>query len=190
MNSIIRLQSSDMYLDQGTKGPILCNGIKGLSLVMFYSSIRCKISEALFPRFKYLPQMINGCKFCVLNIIDHPDVIGMSEQTIAPIRAVPYIVFYVNGKPFLQYDDEPTLEKLANFVTYSMKLLESKKSFIDKGAKIESDIPGYCTNKPYLDFKCDSETNFCYLTYSDAYGKPRQANTQMHPSSEQHFQRN
>jgi hypothetical protein len=169
MQSIISLRQDDFEPQTGTKGAILCNRIKGLSLCMFYSPM-CKISEALLPKFKHLPQIINGCKFCVLNINENQGIISLSRQTIAPIEFVPYIIFYVNGRPFLQYDDDATMERLLAFVQYSMKLVESKKSFVDKGAKIESDIPKYSIAKPYAEFKCSDE-GFCYLSYSDAYNK-------------------
>ena len=167
MNSILRLRTDDFTVSTGTKGPILCNGIKGLSLVMFYSPL-CKICEDLLPKFKHLPQIINGCKFCILSINENQGIISLSRQTISPIEFVPYIIFYVNGRPFLQYDDDATLEKLVGFLQYSMKLVETKKSFIDKGARVDSEIPKYSIAKPYCEFKCD-QAGFCYLTYSDAY---------------------
>ena len=136
---------------------------------MFYSP-RCQICVNLEPLFRRLPQFVSNCKFCVLNINENQNVIAMSRQTIAPIEFVPYIVFYVNGRPFLQYDDESNIDKLINFVQYAMKLIESKKTFIEKGAKVESDIPAYSIAKPYFNFTCD-DNNFCYLTHSEAYGK-------------------
>lgn len=166
MNSIIRLQTEDFHVDAGTKGPILCTGIKGMTLVMFFSPL-CDICKDLFPKFQRLPQVITGCNFCTLNINENRQIIAMSKQTISPIQYVPHIVFFVNSRPFLQYDDDTTLEKLMNFVTYAMKLVESKKSFIDRGVKIESDIPKYSIAKPYHELKCEGD--FCYLTFQDAY---------------------
>ena len=174
--SIIKLRSDDFFIENGTKGPILCNGIKGLALTMFWSP-NCNICRSLEPLFRRLPQMINNCKFCFLNINENQNIIGLSKETIAPIEFVPYIVFYVNGRPFLQYDDEPTLDRLASFVQYATKLIESKKAFIDKGAKIVSDIPAYSIAKPYADFKCNDD-GFCYLTYKEAYGKTKANNNQ------------
>jgi len=36
----------------------------------------------------------------------------MSNQTIAPIKYVPYIVLYANGLPILLFDDVPEFNKL------------------------------------------------------------------------------
>ena len=176
MNSLIRLRFDDCNIEQGNKGPILCNNIKGLSLVLYWSP-GCKICKILEPQYRKLPQVINGCKICSMNINENQQIIKLSKETIAPIDFVPYIVFYVNGRPFLQYDDKADLNKIINFINYSMKLVESKKSFIDKGAKIDYDnktdnpIPPYSIARPYLDMKCEGD--FCYLTYNEAYGKPK-----------------
>lgn len=169
---VIRLRTDDFNVAPGTKGPILCTSMKGLVIVLFWSP-GCEICKILEPRFRYLPQIINGCTFCTLNINENQGIIALSRETIAPIDFVPYIVAYVNGKPFLRYDDETSFEKLVPFIQYVMKLVESKKSFIDKGAKVESDIPPYSIAKGYHDFKCD-EAGFCYLTYSEAYGPKAQ----------------
>lgn len=171
MNSIIKLRSDDFNIEQGNKGSVLCNGIKGLSLCLFWSP-ECNICKILEPSYRKLPSIINNCRFCSINISDNKNVISLSRETIAPIEFVPYIVFYVNGRPFLQYDDEANIEKLLNFIVYATKLVESKKAFIDKGVKVESDIPPYSVAKPYADFKCEGD--FCYLTYADAYGKGKQ----------------
>lgn len=166
-NNLIKLRHDDFNIQQGTKGPILCTGIKGMSLTMFWSP-GCNICKALFPIFQQLPQIVNGVNFCLLNINENQQVLSMSSQTIAPIEVVPYIVMYVNGTPFLQYDDEPTGQKLIQFIQYAMGLVETKKSFIDKGGKVESNaIPPYSIAKPYLSFHCDDDK--CYLTYKNAY---------------------
>lgn len=177
MQSLIRLRTDDFEVQQGTKGTILCTGIKGMALTMFWSP-GCEICKSVLSIFQQLPQVVNGVKFCLLNINENQQVLAMAKSTIAPIEYVPYIVMYVNGKPFLQFDDEPTGQKLIQFIQYTMGLVETKKSFIDRGAKVESDIPAYSIAKPYLSFKCDDEK--CYLAYEDAYpgAKPPNGGTQ------------
>lgn len=169
MQSIINLREDDFAVDTGSKGKIMITGIKGVSLVMFFSP-NCKISMSLLPDYKRLPQVVNGCKFCILNVNENPGIIAMARETIAPIEVVPYIILYLNGKPFLQYDDDPSLAKIVAFLQYSLRLIDTKKSFLDRGAKVESDIPKYSIAAPYADFKCD-QAGMCYLTQDKAYGK-------------------
>jgi hypothetical protein len=191
-SSIIALRAEDFEIQPGRNGNLLCNGIKGISLCMFYASDGCRTCKALLPQFRHLPQIISGISFCALDILENQAVIAMSRQTLAPLNEVPYIVLYANGRPFLQYDDAPTIEKLVNFVQYAMKLIDNKKSFIDKGAKVESDIPKYSIAKPYLNFNCD-DSGFCYLSYNDAYAKKSggaaPAGGQLEQSSTNYFQR-
>jgi hypothetical protein len=172
MNSIIRLRLDDFEIQKGTKGQLLCVGIKGISMVMFYSPLCKNICMPLLPQFNQLPNIISNVKFCTLNINEHVGIIPLSEHTISPIKFVPFIILYVDGRPFLQYDDQPVLSKMVDFVKYSLKLIESKRSFIDKGAKVDqAEIPKYTIGKPYLEFKCD-ENGLCLLTQNEAY-KPR-----------------
>lgn len=188
MSSILKLTVSDFTLVHETKGPVLTLNIKGVVLVLFWSP-GCSICKELIPNFQHLPQVMRSIKFCALNINQNQQILTMAKQTSSPIEYVPYIVLYVNGKPFLQFDDNPTLEKLIAFVQYATKLIESKKQFIDKGAKIESDVQKYTFGVPYHDLKCDDTV--CYLSsatssnvsafksgegsdYSKAYTKPEQ----------------
>lgn len=179
MQSLHYLTTDDFYIDQGSKGDyVLCNNIKGISLVMFHANPgRCDYCEELMPHFRRLPQIINGTKFCLLNVNQNRGVVEMSKRTKGPIKFVPYIALYVNGRPFLQYDDENTLEKLIEFVQYAMKLIQNKKTFIDKGGKIESDIPAFTIGIPY-NVACDEDKGICFLTYDEAYKKGPQGQQQ------------
>jgi thiol-disulfide isomerase/thioredoxin len=179
MQSIISLRTDDFQLDHGTKGLVMCTGIKGVSLVMFYS-MSCPICVQLLPDYKRLPQLINGCRFCVVNVNQNADIIEMSNQTIAPIEVVPYLILFINGRPFLQFDDEPVLHRLVSFLQYSLRLIDTKRSFVNRGARVESDIPKYSIAAPYLDFKC-SQDGFCYLTADKAYGKHLQVGQGLAP---------
>ena len=174
MNSIINLRSDDFELQENKGSYTLSCSIKGLSLVLFWSPM-CNICKELLPSFNRLPQVINGVLFCTLNINNNQQIIQMSQKTIAPIEYVPYIVFYVNGTPLLRYDDEISLERIIQFCQYSMKLVENKKMFIDKGAKVDSGgaVPKYSLGIPYMDFKCN-ESGFCYLSEKQAYGGVKQ----------------
>src|SRR5579872_4445255 len=129
MQSVLRLQTDDFHIEEGNKGPLLCTNIKGLALILFWSP-NCPICTKLWPDFQGLPRLINTVMFGAVNINENQQIISMSRSSIAPIEAVPYIVFYVNNRPFLQFDDQATLEKINGFVQYTLRLVENKKSFI------------------------------------------------------------
>jgi hypothetical protein len=167
MQGLLNLREDDFSLQNGSKGAVMCTGIAGLSLVMVWSP-NSPGSVMLLPQYKQLPQIIPSCKFCVINLNENLRIIEMASKTVAPITDVPHIILYQDGRPCLQYDDDLTGEKLRDFVLYGKKLMESKKSFVNKGVKSEASIPGFSIASPYLEFSCKPD-GFCYLQYDDAY---------------------
>jgi thioredoxin-like negative regulator of GroEL len=111
------LRSQDFYLDEGTKGKVMCNNTKGFCLVLFHAdSSRCTHCEECIPEFKKLPYKMGGVKFALVNVNRERDVVQMSGVTISPITYVPYIVLYINGRPTFRYDGERTTEKMLEFL--------------------------------------------------------------------------
>lgn len=170
MNSLAFLSEQDFSIQQGKKGRILCNNISGVSLVLFFSK-QCPHCTDVFPVFAALPQGIPGCKFAILNISMFPGVAQQARQTIAPITHVPFIILYVNGRPFMKYNGKKTYNDIANFVTEVLSRIQSKRNFSSNSPQInveDNDIPEYSTGIPF-NMVCEGET--CYLTFGEAYKK-------------------
>ena len=93
----------------------------------------------------------------------------MSRNTIAPITFVPYIVFYVSGKPFMKYTGPHDSNEIRRFIMEVSKNLQTKHKFYeettDKHSK-ERKIPEYTIGIPK---NCDE--GVCYLEFEDAYKK-------------------
>ena len=178
MNNLYHLTGEDFFLEQGSDGrKLLCIDAKGLVLVCFHvNSDRCAHCEDAIPEFKRLPQRIGNCKFALANLSANPDLIKMSKLSKAPIEYVPFIILYVNGRPFLKYSGERTTQEMAEFVQEVVQKLQTKQQFIEqKNFKIESDIPAYSVGLPY-NVVCDEEKGVCYLSYESAYQvKPEQS---------------
>jgi len=171
MNNLFYLTSDDFFLENGTKGKLLCMDAKGLVLVCFHANAdKCTHCEETLPHFKRLPQSVGNCKFALVNLNTNPDIVKMSKMTVAPIEYVPFIVLYVNGRPFLKYEGERTTTELKNFIQEVVQKLQTKQSFIEnKNYKIESEIPAYTIGIPYS-VVCDEDKGVCYLNYDQAYG--------------------
>ncbi len=175
MNSIIHLTAKDFSIQKNSKDEnVLCNNIKGIALLVYHSGNgSCKFCDELLPQYKKLPEILNSCKFATMDITasaTHKEIIVKSKQTITPIKYVPDIVLTIDGRPFIQYDDEFTLEKLIEFVNYALKMINSKKSFsapADTTKKaVSSEIPPYSIGIPYECLKGGT----C-MVYEEAYGK-------------------
>jgi len=122
-----------------------------------------------FPVFSALPQSIPGCQFAVLNISMYPGVAHKAQQTIAPITHVPFIILYVNGRPFMKYNGKKTYEDISNFVNEVLSRIQNKRSFSTARVDVEdSDIPDYAIGIPF-NMVCEGE--MCYLTFNEAYKK-------------------
>jgi len=168
MNSLLFLSEQDFSIQQGKKGNVMCNNLPGVSLVLFYSK-KCPHCNDIFPIFKNLPQIIPGCQFALLNISTNVNVARMSQKTIAPITHVPFIILYVNGRPFLKYNGEKSLRAVVGFVNEVLARIQSKKNF-SSNTRVEhdDDIPEYSVGIPF-NMVCEGEQ--CYLTFNEAYRK-------------------
>jgi hypothetical protein len=177
MNNLLHLETDDFYLSDGAKGKILCLSVQGICLVLFHANPeRCLHCEEAIPEFKKVSRMFSGCKFGLANLNKFPEIIRMSKLTISPLEYVPYMILYVNGRPFLRYEGERTAQDLSEFLQEVMVRLESKKQFIEsKNYKVESEIPAYSIAIPF-NMVCDEDKGVCYLTYGEIYKKAGQKN--------------
>lgn len=165
MSGLLYFCSDDFNIAKGSKGDILCHGVQGISLLLFYST-DCVHCQTLIPMFKTLPGTIGGCQFGMLNVSNNKKCIIMSNSTVAPIKYVPYIILYVNGRPFMKYNGPHDPGEIARFVIEVSKKLQSKQKFTSEHVKEDPKgvIPEYCIAHP-------KSNKVCYLDFDDAYGK-------------------
>lgn len=165
MSGLLFLNTNDFAIQKGSKGNIMCNGIPGFSLILFYST-HCVHCQNLIPIFKRLPGTIGGCQFGMINVSANKQCISMSKNTIAPITYVPYIILYFNGKPYMVYKGPYDANELKKFIIEVAGNLQKKQKFTEapkqpqKGGK--KSIPDYTVGIPiygfgnavtYLDFE-------------------------------------
>lgn len=153
-------------IQRGTKGNIMCTKIPGFSLILYYST-QCQYCQSLIPIFKTLPGTIGGCQFGMLNVSTNKSCVLMSKQTIVPIKFVPYIVLYINGKPFMAYDGPANGEEIRRFVIEAANNVKEKRQFTKGKVKEAEDdgIPKYTVGIPV----CNG--GVCYLDEEHAYVK-------------------
>jgi thiol-disulfide isomerase/thioredoxin len=167
MSGLLFLQTADFNLQNGTKGKIMCNNVRGISLILFYST-KCEHCQKLIPIFKRLPGHIGGCQFGMVNISLEKQIIGMSMQTIAPIKYVPLIILFVNGKPFIRYDGPHNEQEIKTFVLEVTNKLQTKEKFSSEKVKQgkNNEIPAYTIGHPLY-----GQDEVSYLEYDEAYTK-------------------
>jgi thioredoxin-like negative regulator of GroEL len=166
MSGLLFLQSGDFSIQTGTKGDILCNSIRGISLILFYST-KCEHCQALIPVFKRLPGTIGGCQFGMINVTMEKDVVRMSSSSIMPIKYVPLIVLFVQGKPFIRYDGPHEDSEIRKFLVEVTSKLQTKEKFSSdkvKEGKNDKEIPAYTVGHPLY-----GQDDVSYLEFEEAY---------------------
>jgi thioredoxin-like negative regulator of GroEL len=177
MTGLLFLQSNDFKLIDGMKGPIMTTQIKGISIVVFYSS-KCIHCQKLLPVIKNLSNSIQGCQFGIVNVGNSKECILLSRNTKNPINVVPYIILYINGRPYIRYQGPHTEQEITNFIvevtTSAAANYNSKETTKNTGnerannkqmAKQGSKIPSYCLGHPI----CGDGEDVCYLEFDEAY---------------------
>jgi thioredoxin-like negative regulator of GroEL len=169
MSGLLFLQACDFSVQSGQRGDIVCNNIRGISLVLMYST-KCQHCQNLIPIFKRLPGTIGGCQFGMINVTVETDIVLMSRNSISPIKYVPLIILYVNGKPFIRYDGPHTEMDVKAFLIDVTNKLQTKEKFsVDKSKESKNnnrEIPAYTVGVPLY----GDEDEF-YLEFNEAYNK-------------------
>ena len=164
MSGLLFLTSDDFHVANGTKGKILCHGIPDISLILFYSTM-CEHCQTLIPIFKRLPGTIGGCQFGMINVSTNKKCVQMSQNTITPIEYVPYIILYINGRPFMRYNGPQDGNEIRRFVIEVANKVQKKQKFSSKHVKTSKKrIPEYTLGIPL----CGPD-NKCYLVMNEAY---------------------
>jgi|TARA_B110000259_G_scaffold186399_1_gene237516 hypothetical protein len=168
MSGLLFLTTDDFNIQRGHKGSILCNSIKGFSLILFYST-QCEHCQNLIPIFKQLPGVVTGCQFGMINVSHNKQCVIISRETIAPITEVPYVIMYVNGKPFMRYKGPHDPKEISRFIVEVANNVQKNENF-NKTTHIKENkktgIPDYTTGKPL----CGPDSKVCYLQFNNAYG--------------------
>jgi hypothetical protein len=171
MSGLLFLTADDFNLVKGAKGPIMTNNIQGFSLILFFST-QCEHCQSLIPIFKSLPGTVGGCQFGMINVSHNKKCIMMSRNSIAPIEVVPYIILYINGKPYMRYQGPHSKAEITRFIVEVSQNIQGKQQTFtkDNNRQITQDsksgIPAYSAGQPL----CGPDDKVCYLEFNNAYG--------------------
>ena len=109
---------------------------------------------------------------------NYPDIAKKSGVTMAPIKYVPYLILYVNGRPWLRWDNEKTLAAMVNFLKdiiprIPKNLVENSSSNgANKGSAEEK--PVFQGGGIPYNVVCDKSSGVCYLSFEDFRNSARQ----------------
>lgn len=182
MSSLLFLGDDDFFLTTGKTGNnILCTRVNRPVLVLFYSR-QCIFCKKLIPIFKKLPQELGHTMFAMVNVGQVKQTIQKSTSTKTSIEFVPYVIYYINNKPYLRYKGPPEMNSIRTFCEEVNSTIKSKNFFSgphrqqiqDRGGfpdpntqDVERNPPKeYCIGNPLYG---DDEDDKCYLNFDSAY---------------------
>ncbi len=123
------LSGDDFQVVEGPSGkPLMVNGLRGLSMVMFYSN-NCEHCQTMMPIFKQLPSLVKGAQFAIANVSTHKAIIAKSRGTNTQIDYVPLVIFYVDGMPFAQYTGNHDIKEVIAFIQEMAQRAQKKQQF-------------------------------------------------------------
>jgi thiol-disulfide isomerase/thioredoxin len=134
MSGLYFLTFEDFHLQKFPQGDMVCTKFQGFSLVLFYST-RCEYCKEFIPVFRKLPSLMEGCFFGMMNIDTNRQYLEMSKNSITPIKYVPYVVLYMDGRPILAYQGASDAMEIRRFITDVANNMKKKQGFTKGGGK-------------------------------------------------------
>jgi thiol-disulfide isomerase/thioredoxin len=188
MSGLLFAGDNDFFLSQSNNGnKMLCTKINGPVLVLFYST-QCQYCKKLIPIFKKLTGTIGQCSFAMVNIGKARQVIKDSTFTKNPIEYVPYIIFYVNNKPYMKYKGPPEASEIQKFAVQVCNNLSQRftqqipqqtqggNPQMNQQQPQGEDQGHYDENGMLIEYTTigtplygDDDDEKCYLNFDDAY---------------------
>ena len=174
--TILYLRPDNFFVNQYGE---LCNTVKGMSFVMFTSK-QCVFCHEIQPTFKKLSKCIRGCTFVEMDVDQqYQKIRSIASSSSTPINFVPYLLFYINGRPMSRYVPEEqnpsaNFDKMRQFLLMQSQHQSPSTPVTHTSASTtgshtttqppKQNIPEYSIGKPVC-----SGQNVCYLGYNKAY---------------------
>lgn len=164
-DNLVFIQNSNFKVDEMKEGKVLTHNIQGLTFVLFYSN-SCPHCKQVIQIFQELPRRIKGMKFGFVNVSQEPGIVVKSNKSIMPIEYVPYLMFYTDGVPYVQYTGEYNMNKIIDFLNNVNKTIKNTKKSENFGTKKKVQLSHPCTLGIPI---CSLNKKMCYLDFSEAY---------------------
>jgi len=138
MSEVFTLTPNDFKVSTTPRGDVIETVLKGISMILFHNP-DCEYSQPFIPIIEKLVDDV-GCTFGMFDIKQYSEHTALSLKTKTPLSYTPYLVLYVNGKPYMSYNgppDEIEIKKLIMYVQL-MQTITASMCFDEK-----SSIPIY-----------------------------------------------
>ena len=117
MTNIVKLTPNNFTM-MGTASKTL--GITSPASMLIFFRMQCENCAAFDPVFRELAKKDTRVQYGILDIDVHTQVGQWSLQTSTPIKAVPFLVLYVNGRPHAKFGGTKNVASISSFLTKAL----------------------------------------------------------------------
>lgn len=173
---LIDLNHNSFKKMKGNRGYVLgIPNATNLTLLMFYSD-RCEYCEQAMPELVKLNNVLQNNKLpiqvAICNVGENPQIIQESQQTVDPIKYVPYMIIYQRDRPYLRYNGKKIAQEMFSYLMEVLKRVDTRQQFVNASqssqaaAQEEDDSSAYQSGIPY-NMVC--QEGMCYLTTEEVH---------------------
>lgn len=116
MTSIRTLTSADF---EAPEKNVMYLRHPGVFFVLFKKK-DCKYCGSLYPILTTLSQKDRRLMWGIADVGDYRQIVAMSNTTNTPIKGVPMMILYVNGRPHAVYGGNRTIEDITAFINHML----------------------------------------------------------------------
>lgn len=113
------LTEQHFALQQSQKKNVMMLKVQG-PVVVFFKTRGCASCAKFEPIFAGVANSDNRVQYGVIDLSVHANVAKMSASTTTPIQAVPFILLYLNGKPFARFTGKKDAASLSSFIAKAL----------------------------------------------------------------------
>lgn len=105
---------SDQHFSNAGGRALRCN-LPGITFVMFKTDT-CDHCNQLLPIFQQLARQDMRITWAVVDVSRYRNIVTMSKMSSTPIRAVPMMILYVDGRPHANYKGKRHPQAIMGFL--------------------------------------------------------------------------
>lgn len=175
---LIKLNHNAFKKMKGNRGYILgIPNATNLTLLMFYSD-RCEYCEQAMPELVKLNNVLRQnnlpIQVAICNVGENPQVIQEAQQTVDPIKYVPYMIIYQRDRPYLRYNGKKIAQEMFSYLMEVLKRVDTRQQFVNasqssQAAAAQDDEESSSAYQSGIPYNMVCQDGMCYLTTEEVH---------------------
>lgn len=175
-SSLIDLDYTHFKKLKGNRGYVLgIPNATNLTLLMFYST-KCEYCEQAMPELQKLNDVLKKnslpIQVAICDVGRNPQIIQEAQQTVDPIRYVPYMIIYQRDRPYLRYNGKKIAEEMFSYLMEVLKRVDTRQQFVNNSSSQQAAQEEEENNSQYasgIPYNMVCQDGMCYLTTEEVH---------------------